>query len=92
MNNSKHLYFVEWQDAITMPSGWYEKDVCKQWGKSESWLIKQVGYLIDENENYILLATKFNPQQNGENKFSEITKIPKSWVTKRKLIKLNNIL
>jgi hypothetical protein len=80
------LLYVEWQDAITMKEGWYAKEDVIDWGKSEDWLIKQVGYLIKENKKYILLATKFNPQEYGENKYSEITKIPKGWIKKRRFI------
>lgn len=66
-----------------MKDGWYVKEDVLDWGKSNDWLIKQAGYLLKENKDYILLATKFNPQSYGEDKYSEITKIPKTWIKKR---------
>ena len=81
-----NLIYVEWLDAITMKDGWYAKDQAEEWGRSEDWLIKQVGYLIEETKKYVVLATKFNPQRFGDDKFSEITKIPKGWIKKRKIL------
>lgn len=84
IDKNKKVFYVEWQDAITMKDGWYSEEDVADWGKSEDWLIKQAGYLIKENNKYILLATKFNLQEFGENKYSEITIIPKGWIKKRK--------
>lgn len=83
---NKSLIYVEWEDAITMKDGWYAKEDVREWGKSEDWIIKQAGYLVAEDKKYILLATKFNPQEYGDDKYSEITKIPKGWIKKKKVI------
>jgi hypothetical protein len=82
-NNELKPQYIEWYDAITMQNGWYVAEIVKEWGRTEDWIIKQVGYVIEENKDYILLATKYNPQETEEDKYSEITKIPKSWVKKR---------
>ena len=85
----EELEYIEWCDAIVMKNGWYSKDDVKYWGENEDWKVKQVGYLIEENENYILLATKYNPQEDGDDRFSEITKIPKTWILKRANVSLS---
>lgn len=77
------LVYLEWCDAITMKNGWYNAETVKEWGRTQDWKIKQAGYIIEENKKYILLATKYNPQEAEESKFSEITKIPKTWIKKR---------
>lgn len=77
------LIFIEWYDAITMKNGWYIENDVKEWGQNMDWLIKQAGYLIEDNKKYILLASKYNPQESEESKYSEITKIPKGWIKKR---------
>ena len=82
-NNKIKLQYIEWQDAITMSKGWYSQQDLIDWGKLEESVIKQVGYLIEENKKYILLASKFNPQESEEDKFAEITKIPTTWIRKR---------
>lgn len=86
MNNKIKLQYIEWCDAITMNNGWYLKEDVRDWGMSEDWLIKQAGYIVEENKKYILLASKYNPQKLGEDRYSEITKIPKTWIKKRRII------
>jgi hypothetical protein len=33
-----------------------------------------------------LLTSKYNPQKLGEDRYSEITKIPMAWIKKRRII------
>ncbi|MFA6469033.1 MAG: hypothetical protein WCW35_09050 [Bacteroidota bacterium] len=80
------LFYIEWTDALTFSEEWLTKeDVCKKY-KNEDWLIKQVGYILNETRDYILVASKYNPQENNQDKFAEITKIPTTWIKKKKLI------
>jgi len=81
-----NLLYIEWCDAVTFNTGWENIEDILVWAKTENWVIRQAGFLIIENKEYVLLATKYNPQENSENKFSEITKIPKTWIRKRKTI------
>ena len=30
-----------------------------EWGKTEEWIIKQAGYIVEENREYILIASKY---------------------------------
>ena len=83
INKKEILFLIEWGDAITMNKGWYSAADIKEWGKNEDWIIQQVGYIIEENSKYILLASKLNPQESEEPKYSEVTKIPKTWIKKR---------
>jgi hypothetical protein len=84
------LIYVEWLDAISWKDGWRNKGEIEEWGKSADWLVKQAGYLVDENNKYILLASKYNPQEYGENLYAEITKIPKGWIKKKKTISFSS--
>lgn len=85
-NNKIKLEYIEWNDAITSFDGWTDRNSVIEWGQTEDWIVKQAGYIIDENKDYLLIASKYNPQTDGEDKFSEITKIPKTWIRKRKTI------
>jgi hypothetical protein len=84
-SNKVKLILLEWCDAITSFDGWTDLDEIIEWGKTEEWIIKQAGYIVEENREYILIASKYNPQRRGD-KYSEITKIPKTWIRKRKII------
>lgn len=83
--NTIALEYIEWCDAITSFDGWTDKQSILEWGKNTNWIIHQAGHVIEENKFYILLASKYNPQDD-EDKFSEITKIPTTWIKKRKII------
>ena len=83
MSKEPKLKYIEWQDGITMSKGWYSKDDLIEWGETEDCIIKQAGYIIEENKKYILLASKYNPQETEDCKFSEVTKIPATWIKKR---------
>jgi hypothetical protein len=86
VKNKFKLIYVEWCDAITMKDGWYNLDDVLNWGKSETWTIRQAGYLIKETKKYILLASKYNYQKSSEDMFSELTKIPRTWIIKKQII------
>jgi hypothetical protein len=80
------LVYIEWCDAISKTEGWESLEDAKNWAKSEDWIIRQAGYLIEDNPKYILLAGQYNPQKETEDQFSNLTKIPKTWILKRKNI------
>lgn len=81
----KKLYYIEWFDAITMNNGWYNIKTVQTWGSTQDWLIRQAGFILAETKDYILLASKYNPQETEESKYSEITKIPKGWIKKKSI-------
>ena len=84
--NSLLLTYLEWCDSVSLGYGgnWHEVEDLIDWGKNADWIIKQAGYILDENDEYILIAGKYNPQEDTEDKFSEVTKIPKTWIKTRK--------
>lgn len=84
------LVYIEWCDAVANGSNpWLLKEEAIQWGENENWVIRQAGYIIKETKQYILIASKYNPQDD-EDRFSELTKIPKTWIRTRQLIKLKS--
>jgi len=59
-------------------------DVIKYWAKSEDWIVKECGFLIDESKEYIVFASRIGDYQNDNTpKFGSINKIPKTWIRKR---------
>ena len=57
----------------------------KRWGNNEDWVIKQVGFLVDETKEYLLIASKLNPHVSTEEdlKVDSLLKLPKTWIRKR---------
>jgi hypothetical protein len=47
-------------------------------GDGQDWVIKQIGLLIKETREYLLMASKFNPQMDTDNRFCGLQKIPKT--------------
>jgi hypothetical protein len=83
------IIYIEWCDAIDAGMGWQTIKSAKKWAKTDEWIIRQVGWIIKETKKYIVICAKYNPQ--GENYHDEIgycTKIPKTWIIKRKIVKL----
>ncbi|MFN8290761.1 MAG: hypothetical protein U0U70_10920 [Chitinophagaceae bacterium] len=79
------IIYLEWCDAISDGSGWMSFFKAKEWGNNEDWVIRQVGFLLNETEEYLLLAGRVNPHNVTEDdlKVDGLLKIPKTWVRKR---------
>ena len=77
---------MEWCDALVNGEGWLDKAEILLWVETEQWVIRQVGYLLLETKEYIVLASKYNPHEKTEDMYAELTKIPKTWIRKRRAI------
>lgn len=77
--------YIEWCDAIADNSRWMSLQEAKDWGNNEDWIIKQVGFLLVETDEYLLLANKINPHRDTEVdlKVDSLLKLPKTWIRKR---------
>lgn len=75
------IIYIEWADAMQNYEGWQTAEEAKQWAQTDDWIIKQVGYVIEENNQYLLLgANKSKDTRTGEDQFGMIFKIPKPWI------------
>lgn len=79
------VIYLEWCDAIADIPRWMSLDEAIEWAKNEDWVIKQVCFLLDETEEYILLAARINPHRDTEDglKVDGLLKLPQTWVRKR---------
>lgn len=79
------VVYLEWCDAISDTSRWMSLEDAKEWGNNEDWLIKQIGFLLDETEEYLLLAGRINPHHSTEVdlKVDGLLKLPKTWIRRR---------
>lgn len=80
------LVYLEWCDAIGK-DGWHSLEEAKNWGKEGVWRISQVGWIIEETDEYLLLSGNHSNVE-GSDSFGQLIKIPKTWIRKRKIIKI----
>ena len=77
----KHpIVYIEWSDACSAPDKWMGDDDLPDWIKSGGWLVKHVGFLLEENKDFIVIAA----MEVDESEFSKgfhghVHKIPKAW-------------
>lgn len=84
------LIYIEWADAINNhASNWNTKEDVTLWAKESDWYIRECGWLIEETKEHIVLAGSWKPEDEyTEEQFSLLKKIPKTWIRKRKEIKI----
>jgi len=70
--------YIIWNDAMSDIEGWRTIEDAIEWGGNVSCDVKQVGFIVDETEEYILLASKLNFDI-----IQGLTKIPKKYITQR---------
>lgn len=79
------LIYLEWEDAVSNEEvSWKIIEEAKNWAKEREWLVKQCGWLIEENKKYIVLASRMEP--GNENSYASVgllQKVPKTWIRKR---------
>ena len=78
------LVYLEWGDAISN-TGWMSKEDALEWGEEQHWLVKNVGWLLKETKDYILLAAKYS---DGSGEYGLLHKIPKTWIKRREAISI----
>ena len=88
-NIKKHrLIQIGWADAIENLDGWHTKAEALGWAKDDDWSVHQVGWVLEENKDYILLSNKQNDASGGrDSHFGGLFKIPKPWIKYIKTIK-----
>jgi len=81
------LIYIEWCDALTNPN-WFEKQEALDWAEDEeygNWIVREVGWLLKDSKEMIVIASGWNKY---EDKFVNLHKIPKTWIRKRKILKV----
>lgn len=82
------ILYVEWCDACSRV-GWFTKDEALNWGRSTNWIIKSIGWVVEETPEYLVLALGYSDESpHGEDMFLDVHKIPKTWIRKRRVVKI----
>lgn len=85
MVNLKPVY-IEWVDTIGDPeTNWKNQEDTDDFFDREDNVVKEVGFIWFENEDYLCLVGKYMPSDDISVTLSSgRTKIPKKWILKRK--------
>lgn len=76
------IVYIEWCDAIRNNDEWITVENILEWSESVEWTIRQVGFILKETQQYILLANKINEQKEVD-RVDGVIKIPITWILKR---------
>jgi len=71
--------YIKWIDAMADNSGWKTIEDAVEWAETVPIEIDEVGYILEENEEYILLISKIN-----KDIVSGLTRIPKKYIVEQK--------
>lgn len=83
------LIYLEWEDAVTNNEGWVPAESAKAWAKEKFGLIRECGWVLEENSEFLLLSNRMAALSSGD--FDDpdvggIHKIPKTWIRKRRVL------
>ena len=84
------LIYIEWEDAIAN-SSWHTEKELEAWAKCNNSIIKEVGWLYKETKTHIVLIGRWLEEYEKESEYKSfglLQKIPKTWIRKRKLLKI----
>ena len=81
------LIYIQWEDAVAN-SSWRSESDAKDWSKKTKMTIEEVGWVLEETDKYITLIGRKSMWNDLENEYGNLQKIPKTWIRKRKTIKL----
>lgn len=84
------LVYIEWEDANADTAlGWQKKEKVDEWLNDGAMIIQQVGFIYKETKKFICFASRISPASKCYDlAFSGLFKIPKTWIRKRKVLKI----
>lgn len=78
------LVYIEWNDAI-YNANWFTTEQVQDWAKISKFLIKEVGWLIEENKDFIVLGCGRKEEDDfTTEQWVGLHKIPKGWIKIKK--------
>lgn len=75
------LVYVEWIDIVATDGGWHSTDELEDWIQNEECVVRQVGFLYRQTDDYIVLVDSYFDEYN----VGYAVKIPMGCVKKMKL-------
>jgi len=85
----RELVYLEWCDAMINNEAWLTNEEVMDWADNDNWIVSQVGWILKETEEYIILASKSSKEnKDSQELFGSVFKLPTTWIRKRIAIKL----
>ena len=82
------LIYIEWEDAHAR-SGWHTEEEMESYHSGERAIVKEIGWVYKENPQYLTLYSRvIDWKEYNDTQYGLLQKIPKTWIRKRKTIKL----
>lgn len=82
------LLYIEWEDAVHNAE-WFHHEMAEEWHGKDPYLIHECGWLVKEDKKGITLAGRMKPEDsNTDMQYGGLQYIPKTWIRKRKEIKI----
>lgn len=81
------LVYIEWEDA-QHDGRWMYKDEALTWAKKQTWIVSEVGWIMKEDKKEIILFSRRTHPADSEEQFGQWERIPKTWIRKRKVLKI----
>jgi hypothetical protein len=72
----KKIVLVLWEDITTTDNSWRTLEEGLDWSNSEVSIVRQIGFLLDKDDNYITLMCSYLPPDL----VGAVTRIPTSTV------------
>jgi hypothetical protein len=85
--NLKKILAITWIDVVESNTEWQSLEDTIDWIKKSKCLVKQVGFLVHEDSNYISMCCQINNIGEDFN-CGNTTKIPKGWIKEIKEIEI----
>ena len=85
------LVYLEWEDAVSNNLKWFSEEQALNWDENISMIVKECGFILKEDRKHIFLINRMADtrwDEDGSLEFGGLHKIPKSWIRKRKIIKI----
>lgn len=77
------LFYVEWRDAMAHVGSWVDQDEAISWMESSEGLVKQVGFIVKETNEYILMCARIAEINDGQTSLGGLFKIPTKWIKRK---------
>lgn len=75
------LVRVVWRDVIEHMGVWHTEAEALEWASSDDWIVHQVGWVLEDTDDYLLLTSKYNTASaDRESSYGGLTKIPKPFI------------
>ena len=76
--------FIKWVDAANLDKGWHNLESAIKWAQTDQTIL-QYGFLLNETEDYVLLASAFSSRSDT---FKSLFRIPKGWILEMRKLRL----